>query len=66
MLRQFIPVFLAPVPLGLIIIVITLWKLSGEWVEAKGEKFDLLGSISYGVTLISLIYGLSILPEISG
>ena len=59
-------IFLAPVPLGLIIIVITLWKLSGEWVEAKGEKFDLLGSIIYGVALISLIYGLSILPEISG
>ena len=59
-------IFLAPVPLGLIIIVITLWKLSGEWVEAKGEKFDLLGSIIYGAALISLIYGLSILPEISG
>jgi len=59
-------IFLATVPLGLIIIVITLWKLSGEWAEAKGEKFDLPGSVIYGVALISLIYGLSLLPEISG
>ena len=40
-------------PLGLIVIIMILWKLKGEWVEAKGEKFDLTGSIIYGVSLIA-------------
>ncbi|MDR0815025.1 MAG: MFS transporter, partial [Bacteroidales bacterium] len=34
--------------------------------EAKGERFDLRGSILYGVGLASLIYGFSSLPHIDG
>jgi len=33
--------FLANVPLGLIVIALVLWKLKGEWAEAAGETFDL-------------------------
>jgi len=33
-------IFLANVPIGLIVIVIVAWKLEGEWAGAKGEKFD--------------------------
>lgn len=59
-------IFWANVPLGLIIIAAIFWKLKGEWAEAKGEKFDLIGSIIYSLALVALIYGLSLLPEISG
>jgi len=59
-------IFFAIVPIGLIVILITLWKLRGEWAEAKGEKFDLNGSIIYGVSLLVLILGFSLLPGISG
>jgi len=59
-------IFLVTVPLGLIVIVFILWKLKGEWAEAKGDKFDLSGSIIYGITLVALIYGLSLLPAMSG
>lgn len=59
-------VFLASLPLGLIVITLLLWKLKGEWAEAKGEKFDLSGSIIYGLAVVAIMYGLSILPEILG
>jgi EmrB/QacA subfamily drug resistance transporter len=59
-------IFLASVPLGLIIIVAIFWKLKGEWAEARGEKFDIGGSIIYGLALVAIIYGLSLLPAMSG
>jgi len=59
-------IFLANVPLGLIIIAFVFWKLKGEWAEAKGERFDLTGSIIYGLALVTVIYGLSLLPAMSG
>lgn len=59
-------IFLLNVPLGFLIIVLTLLKLKGEWAEAKGEKFDLAGSVLYGFSLFSLMYGFSRLPTIFG
>ncbi len=58
--------FLINIPLGLTIITLLLWKLKGEWAEAKGEKFDLSGSVIYGLSIIAMMYGLSLLPEILG
>jgi EmrB/QacA subfamily drug resistance transporter len=59
-------IFFANIPFGLIILVLVLWKLDGEWAEARGEKFDYIGSIIYSLSLISLMYGFSLLPKISG
>ena len=59
-------IFLVNVPLGLIIIVLLYWKLRGEWCEAKGERFDFRGSLLYGLTVISIMYGFSLLPSIGG
>jgi len=59
-------IFLANVPLGLIIIVLIFTKLKGEWTGAQGEKFDLCGSIIYGLTLMAAIYGLTSLPAVHG
>ncbi len=55
-------VFLVNVPLGLVILALILWKLNGEWAEAKGDRFDLVGSLAYGFSLIAIMYGFSILP----
>ena len=57
-------IFLASVPVGLIIIVFTLWKLKGEWAEAEGAKFDFTGSVMYILTIAAVMYGLSSLPAI--
>jgi len=59
-------IFLVNVPLGLIIMAAAFWKLKGEWAEARGEKFDLGGSIVYGLGLVAIMYGLSTLPAMSG
>ncbi|MBW1973198.1 MAG: MFS transporter, partial [Deltaproteobacteria bacterium] len=58
-------IFLINVPLGLIVIVLGL-GLKGEWVGAKGEKFDLIGSIVLSVALIAMMYGFSTLPSLNG
>ncbi len=59
-------IFLVNVPLGIILIFLTAFRLKGEWAEAKDDKFDLIGSLIYGVGLITLIYGLTRLPTIKG
>jgi EmrB/QacA subfamily drug resistance transporter len=50
-------IFLVNVPLGLIAIALVSVNLKGEWAEAKGEKFDLNGSLIYCVGLIAMMYG---------
>lgn len=59
-------IFLINVPLGLLIIAVVLWKLKGEWAEAEGEKFDFTGSIIYSLTLVAIMYGISLLPSVQG
>jgi len=59
-------IFLVNVPLGIIVLFFTIWKMKGEWADARGEHFDLSGSIIYGITLVSIMYGLSMLPNILG
>ena len=59
-------IFLVVAPLSLVTFVIVLWKLRGEWAEAKGEKFDLVGSMVYGVSIVATIYGFILLPALGG
>ncbi len=59
-------IFLINVPLGLFVLILIFWKLKGEWAEAKGESFDIVGSIIFGLTLAAVMYGFSLLPEING
>ena len=56
-------IFFINVLFGLLSLIIAYRKLKFEWAEAKGEKFDFIGSIAYGVTLIIIMYGFSILPN---
>jgi len=56
-------IFYVNVAIGLTIIAVTSAKLRGEWVEPKGEGFDLPGSAVYSLTLLSLMYGFSLLPS---
>ncbi len=59
-------IFLANLPVGVLLIALTLWKLRGEWTEAKGEKFDLIGAIIYAFALIAVMLGFSLLPSLLG
>jgi EmrB/QacA subfamily drug resistance transporter len=55
-------VFLVNLPFGIAILLLVLFRLKEEWAEAKGEAFDLKGSIIYGIGLTAVIYGVSLLP----
>jgi len=59
-------IFWINVPLGLLMVALIFWKLKGEWAEAKGEKFDIAGSIIYSLMLIAITYGFTMLPELPG
>ncbi|MDO8472202.1 MAG: MFS transporter [Dehalococcoidia bacterium] len=58
-------IFFVNVLVGSVVIAAILWKLKGEWAEARGEKFDMTGSLTYGLALTALIVGLSLLPQLS-
>jgi EmrB/QacA subfamily drug resistance transporter len=59
-------IFLIHAPLGLFVIVLVLWKLKGEWAEARGERFDAVGSIIYCLMIAAIMYGFSQLPALVG
>ena len=59
-------IFFLNVPFGIIIMVFSIWKVKGEWAEARGETFDAVGSLIYSVMLFSIMYGFSRLPGRSG
>ncbi|HEY78283.1 MAG TPA: MFS transporter [Dehalococcoidia bacterium] len=52
--------------LGLVTTTLAFWNLKGEWAEAKGERFDIVGSIIFGISLLAMIYGFTILPTVPG
>jgi EmrB/QacA subfamily drug resistance transporter len=56
-------IFLVNIPFGLVIIGLVLWKLRGEWAESAGERFDLKGSVLYGLALVGIMLGFSRLPQ---
>ena len=59
-------IFLVNVPLGILIVILIQWKLKGEWAEARGEQFDLAGSVIYAVGLLALMQGFARLPGAIG
>lgn len=59
-------VFWACVPLGVAVVVLVVWKLRGEWFEARGERFDVTGTVLYSLALFSLMYGFTLLPAAFG
>jgi len=59
-------IFLVNVFLGLIVIFLTSLKLKGEWRTAEKEKFDLMGSVIFSMTLFLIMYGFSQLSTVRG
>ena len=59
-------IFFVNVPIGITTILLILWKLKDEWAECKGDIFDLTGSIIYGLAVLAVMYGFSVIPELKG
>jgi EmrB/QacA subfamily drug resistance transporter len=52
--------------LGALLVAVTLWRLRGEWAEARGEKFDVGGALMYGAALVTLMFGCTRLAQTTG
>ncbi|MGE5390860.1 MAG: MFS transporter [Deltaproteobacteria bacterium] len=59
-------IFIFIVPIGLITMALIHWAIKKDWAEARGERFDLLGSLLYSVAIYMVMHGLSKLPSIPG
>jgi EmrB/QacA subfamily drug resistance transporter len=59
-------IFLSTVPVGVLVLFLAPLWLKGEWATSRGDRFDLRGSAFYGASLVSLMYGFSLLPSASG
>lgn len=52
-------IFYLNVPIGCLIILLAVLKLKGEWAGARGERFDLGGSVLYVGGVVAFMYGIS-------
>jgi len=59
-------IFLVNVFIGMIVVLLMVWKVKGGGIESRGQRLDYIGSIVYSLSLVIIIYGLSLLPEIFG
>ncbi len=59
-------VFALSIPVGLTGLLVLTWKLRGEWADARGESFDLTGSLLFMASLGVMMYGVSSLPSAAG
>lgn len=57
--------FYVPALLGLPAAIATAVAVKGEWAEARGERFDLRGSVVFVLSMSALMYGFSKLPTIA-
>ena len=58
--------FLLNVPLGVIILALVQWRLKADWAEARGERFDLAGTLLYSLSLSMIMYGVPMLTARTG
>lgn len=56
-------IFAVVVPFGAASVFMTLRYLKGEWADARGETLDIRGSVLYGLSILILVYGASLLPR---
>lgn len=59
-------IFVATTLLAVTTAVIMTWKLKSETSSVREEKFDVIGSSLYCLTMFALMYGLSALPAAYG
>ncbi len=59
-------IFYFNIIIGVIVVVISFLKLKQDWIEAKNEKFDFIGSIIFMIALVLLMLGFTFVPSITG
>jgi MFS family permease len=52
-------IFYFVVPLGLLLIILVVWKMKGEWAECEDEQVDYWGSLLFIIMLPLILIGFS-------
>jgi len=58
--------FLIHIPIAVVVILLSLFGLRGEWRNEKPQQFDLPGAGIYACAITALMFGLSNLPAATG
>jgi EmrB/QacA subfamily drug resistance transporter len=58
-------IFYLTIPFEMIVIWVIWRYVKEEWADAKGEKFDLSGSLIYLLSMSAFMFGFSRLPDLS-
>jgi EmrB/QacA subfamily drug resistance transporter len=59
-------IFFVNIPLGIAIALFALWRLTEDWADARGEHFDVVGSVLYGATLLAIVLGIDLFATRAG
>jgi len=59
-------IFAIMLPFGIFSLFTTLYFLRDEWRGEEGQLFDVGGSVLYGCSILSLVYGATRLPDMIG
>lgn len=58
--------FLLQVPLALVVLVLGVFKVKGEWRGQAKVPFDLMGALGWSLSIVLFCLGVSALPDPSG
>lgn len=58
--------FVFHIPLAVIVLLIGIFKVPGDWSAEEQGEFDLKGAVVYGLSIVLLCMGVSTLPENPG
>jgi EmrB/QacA subfamily drug resistance transporter len=59
-------IFYPIIPIGAFVLCLINLKLKTDWIEAKNERFDLIGAFIFSISLVLVLSGFSMLPGITG
>lgn len=59
-------IFFITALLAMISLITSVIIMKEKWVETAGEPFDMKGTVIYGLAVMMLIYGMTILPQLIG
>jgi MFS family permease len=59
-------IFILSAVMSIVLLLLVFYALKGEWREAEGESFDIVGSVTYAIAIALFIYGFSSLPQVLG
>ncbi len=59
-------IFMIMLPLGLLVLFLTIYYLKGEWLGEPGQQLDITGCLLYASAIFALVYGATRLPSLLG